>query len=992
MAIRNDIIVRWDLSPRLIIIDASSLEISMQDLIDTLRTLEATVEGIDEPYILNASGKEALGAGVTVGLTVELQNARIYFGQRTWVDASGTTTSADPTGTYLYDNTADFITSDIDEGNIAFNTTTGAMATVLTVASETLYTLPLTGGSRQTWEIGDSYSIYPNELCSTQGGNLVAIDASGNELYPILQSPNVQSTLTSSSAATSQNLEAIQYASYQNGVWLSSTGVAGTAYPIGTPLSPVNNMTDAHTIIVDNGFRNMYFITDWTFGSTASMTDHTLIGISPNLTKFTFARGSNMGESNIENATITGTVYDVTEFKNCIIQNLTIANLTTLHAIDDILLDRCFIDGTFSMDSSFSGSLSFTECYTSGLISDYPIYDLNNASVDIMFRSYSGGMGITNMTDAGADVTIDMISGRIILQNTNTAGSMAIRGVGLLSDDSSGLTINSDGFMNKSTVANAVYDVVGTEIEYSAFGAGVWVDACVGVPGTAYPSGSQQAPVNNLTDAEAIAVGRGFTTIYFLSDFLFDGSTNITNYELKGRGQQSTTFTIESGADLHGSEIYDAKLTGIGRGIDALIDCRLDDFTFEDRTTITERILIKNTIIAGVITFANNFIGNIQILDSWGMPDASQNPPTISINDSSAGLQIRNYSGFVKLADITNDIDVRVFLASGGVTLLPSITSGDFILTGTGILTDTATSYTSLNTDALISKDIIAQAVWDEPLLNHIDPESTGRTLLDLAYGGYIYIDTVDGSSGTVFPFGIREYPVNNLTDAITIATTYNGNNFQLAGELTLDQDVGGFEFHNNGNGKIHLNGQPCLATQFYDLKVDGSQNNVAIFERCRITNIQGIAGVYRSCYFLDSSIMSLSSSQIIMDNCRSQVAGNESPVFDASAGGIDLSMRAYSGGIKFLNYNDAANKATVEFIAGKLNLDSTDTAGLIAARGVYDINPNGANLSIVDTGAKAAGWKDDISGYVDASSAGYTLWNNAKSTFNKIFPFFFAK
>ena len=208
MAINSDIIVRWDLSPRLIIVDASTTQVTIQDLIDTLRTYEASTAGIDEPYILDSAGKEDLGGGVTVGLTVSLQNAQIYFEERSTVHINGTCQVANLSGINLYDPSATFISDDVLRGYIVFNASTASMSTILEVLSENnLYSLPLSGGSNIEWNIGNGYNIYKNELCSVVGGNLVAKDASGNSFYPILQSPNVQSSLASSSSATLQGLE-----------------------------------------------------------------------------------------------------------------------------------------------------------------------------------------------------------------------------------------------------------------------------------------------------------------------------------------------------------------------------------------------------------------------------------------------------------------------------------------------------------------------------------------------------------------------------------------------------------------------------------------------------------------------------------------------------------------------------------------------------------------------------------------------------------------
>jgi hypothetical protein len=84
MAIRNDISIDWDTSPRIILVDAPSISVEMQDLIDTLRYLESQANAMDNPQLLDAAGKEFLkGDGsLKVGLTVTLNNAQVAFEAR----------------------------------------------------------------------------------------------------------------------------------------------------------------------------------------------------------------------------------------------------------------------------------------------------------------------------------------------------------------------------------------------------------------------------------------------------------------------------------------------------------------------------------------------------------------------------------------------------------------------------------------------------------------------------------------------------------------------------------------------------------------------------------------------------------------------------------------------------------------------------------------------------------------------------------------------
>jgi len=86
MTIRSDLSIDWEVSPRIITVAAPSTEITMQDLLDTLRDEEAKPANVDDNYIVDAAGKENLGGGVRVGLTVTLQNAQLAFEARSGPD------------------------------------------------------------------------------------------------------------------------------------------------------------------------------------------------------------------------------------------------------------------------------------------------------------------------------------------------------------------------------------------------------------------------------------------------------------------------------------------------------------------------------------------------------------------------------------------------------------------------------------------------------------------------------------------------------------------------------------------------------------------------------------------------------------------------------------------------------------------------------------------------------------------------------------------
>jgi len=82
MAFQSYISIDWDVSPRIVTVADTETEVSIQDLYDTLRTLEAVTSGVDNNAIVSGAGKEILGPGVAVGLTITLLNAKVAFEAR----------------------------------------------------------------------------------------------------------------------------------------------------------------------------------------------------------------------------------------------------------------------------------------------------------------------------------------------------------------------------------------------------------------------------------------------------------------------------------------------------------------------------------------------------------------------------------------------------------------------------------------------------------------------------------------------------------------------------------------------------------------------------------------------------------------------------------------------------------------------------------------------------------------------------------------------
>jgi len=676
MAIRNDITIRWDLSPRLIIIDASSNEIVMQDLIDTLRTLEALPSGIDEPFIMNASGKEDLGGGTSVGLTVELQNAQIYFEERSWQELTGTVTTANAQGTILIDATADFTAGDLDIGHIVFNGNTAGMATIVNIDSSTqLKTLSLSGSPvRNDWQIGDGYIIYHNELCATSGGNLVAIDINGGSLYPILQSPNVQSTLTSSSSATLQSQAATEYASFGDAVTVdANSSYVGTTFPIGTGLQPVNNIPDARVIAIDRGFSTFIIRNNYTFGSGDNIEDFSIIGTNPGQSTFMFESAALTANTEISQATISGEFDGPATFISCHINDVS-AFAGDIH--DSVLF------GTIQL-TGFGQSL-FINCTDGKIVSpNPPAIDFGGTGSSVAVRNYHGDLQLSNKTGS-ENVEINVNSGGHITINSDvTDGIINLTGIMQVSNFATG-----DASVDISQV------IFPDQIQLSAFDGHVFIDPLAGTIGTEFPLGTHPYPVNNLDDAQSIMNIRGLKSIQLSGTLVINPSDNIDNLKIIGSNPLTTIVVLSSGCSTFKTDFRDMILLGEVNG-----PIYAEGVGLQNLTNLGSNIfptVFRDCIFRpGSFIFQNGLTTaqNVHFIDCVsGIPGAG----TIAIdaNGTTTPIAFRRYTGGLNFRNFTGGNSMSVDMNSGQIKLESTVIDASIQLRGVAELTqnDASTS------------------------------------------------------------------------------------------------------------------------------------------------------------------------------------------------------------------------------------------------------------------------------------------------------------
>ena len=367
--VRNDISVDWNANPRIVTILAPSTSVTMQDLYDTLRVLEADPSNMDNDFIVSGSGKENLGGGVFVGLTITLSNAQLAFEDRP--------------GPFFVQ-------------------------------------------------------------CNATGGNLVAVDENGNVISSIYPTSYTQVILTSSSSATLQELEAIQFSSYNNMVVLDlSSGYSGVNYPIGTHMAPVNNLTDAKTIAYSKAFDIIHIQSDLFIPSGENIDEFTFtssnwlsvtIDSSVSSINTNFEKISLHGEmSGFWNVLIDCWVYDVSNFcgwmRGGSFTNVALAPYTFESA------GQSFFDNIMPMYPNLPTTL------------------VMNTNVAVSFTNAADIYEIKNMT-AGSIVTMGIGRGEVIIDNSCVGGIIIVSGLSSIQNNSPGgitlidNTVTEDGIWN----------------------------------------------------------------------------------------------------------------------------------------------------------------------------------------------------------------------------------------------------------------------------------------------------------------------------------------------------------------------------------------------------------------------------------------------------------------------------------------------------------------------------------------------------------------
>lgn len=242
----------------------------------------------------------------------------------------------------------------------------------------------------------------------------------------------------------------------------------------------------------------------------------------------------------------------------------------------------------------------------------------------------------------------------------------------------------------------------------------------------------------------------------------------------------------------------------------------------------------------------------------------------------------------------------------------------------------------------------IADAVWDEASAEHNTAGTMGHLLNEVDYlEKQVWVNLDADSNGD----GGQETPYDNINDAIDKAETDGIRVIDLIGDITLNRNFKNFTLRGIGEPEVDLNGQNIKNSKFVGCNVKGAfaDGSNARFEDCSLLEGAFLEGTYDHCD-LAGNLTCQDSGIVLMKDCVSSIAGTGRPTISMNAAGTSqLSMRGYSGGLTVKDSNNASDRVTVELHPGSLTFDSSNTNGIMVARGVGKFVDSTAGATVVD-------------------------------------------
>ena len=505
----------------------------------------------------------------------------------------------------------------------------------------------------------------------------------------------------------------------------SASPYTGNTYPVGTARYPVNNVADLEAICLSRNLNSIMLLS--TILLDRPMRNYNFAGKG---SQYVILNGQNVDQSTFTNVGVIGTQGAVTttgpSFYDCYLAALT--NFAPNLILDSIVAGSIALAGDFK---------AFSSSFYAGML------DSLGHNVDVY--GSTGYYTIRFFNAPALHSFLEMISGSVVLDPSCTAGILELRGDFVLTDGSAGTAV----------VDNR------TSVHIQAIEDTIYYDSVNGVPGTIYPIGTPQQPVNNEADLRTICTARHTNKVSIKG--LLAPTASMEYFSFVGYGVGLSELNIAGAPSVNQSTFENLYVHGASTGTIAARQCRIEVNGIGGAITDSSIVAIQPG--SGAVNATGCIIeGNVDgahIFSSCGFIGT----PNVISNVLAGNLEIYGSYGQIEVGDVTGG-NTHIELSTGSVILDATCAGGVIDLLGNSLLTDNSAGSTV--NDYRIQREYTEDA---------------------------IYFDAVNGEAGTTYPIGSRSVPVDNLPDLRTICAARGITRVVLLSDMTLDADMHGYNF-----------------------------------------------------------------------------------------------------------------------------------------------------------------------------------------------------
>lgn len=219
--------------------------------------------------------------------------------------------------------------------------------------------------------------------------------------------------------------------------------------------------------------------------------------------------------------------------------------------------------------------------------------------------------------------------------------------------------------------------------------------------------------------------------------------------------------------------------------------------------------------------------------------------------------------------------------------------------------------------------------------------EAIGNTVAAIATteiypDGCIWYDENSGITGTTYPYGTPEYPVNSEADAKTLCTSNKIKKIHIAGEFIVPSVMNSYEFHGGGryntDDTVNFNTQDVDGCSFHECSITGNNSGGGLITayNCYFVNPTGLQGSFCDCMIQACSLVAAAVCDF--HHC----AGWQGTATITAGTPNPLNLFGWTGNVQIATMTGGTCNVWVQ--SGNVIIPASDTGGTINIYGISRI------------------------------------------------------